>query len=47
MVRNVRRVTVLRFKLEMMEARTDGVAVAVRQIIGTVGKAVRKWERWA
>lgn len=31
-----------RVRVEMMSSRTDRVAVAVRQIIGTVGKVERK-----
>ena len=36
----------LRARVEMMSLRTRGVAVAVRQMMGVLGYAIRKWERW-
>ncbi len=41
-VENERSLTGLRERAESMEARTEGVAVAVRQIMGTEGHAMRK-----
>lgn len=47
MVQNERRLERFSDRVETMEARMKGVAVAVRHIIGTEGQAVRKWESWA
>lgn len=44
-MRNVRRLDALRERLDIIEARTEGVAVAVRHMMGTVGYAWRKYER--